>query len=378
VKRNKFGRFAQQIGRIIRRRNKGKFTKSNSPLKKSVMKKTIQETRMTDCYFDKGTNKLSFTIKQYTYTPKIARYEQVNYVRYPIYEGYSERIKLVRKFDKVINPIKFVNEDILKLDLEKRFILSIIEKISIIPEWRKKEIELKRILTLIDSAKARKRNYHNEKKEYSFKKTNFNEEPSNFWLRLIFAPFTLGFSFIGYNSKENALLARSINKENKEWNESHKIKIDQENLLLLEEIESFNKKMDNIISFNWNLYHKAKNKEINYWYKETGDGWKDLRHSSNFSFSYLIDKKGVYIIWNKTKDKYYVGQSKNIGKRLNQHFQNGEPKNVIFAKDWWANDYFCYKVHFCQTKDELDALEKQKIEEFFAFERGYNGTGGNR
>src|SRR5438876_714920 len=94
----------------------------------------IKKIRMTDCSFDKGTNKLSFTIKLYTLTPKIARYKTRNYVKYPIYEGHSERIKLIRKFDKVINPIKFVNEDILKLDLERHFILSIIEKISIIPE----------------------------------------------------------------------------------------------------------------------------------------------------------------------------------------------------------------------------------------------------
>lgn len=136
--------------------------------------------KMTDCSFNKGTNKLSFTIKQYTYTPKIARYIQRNYVRTPIYDGYSERVKVIRKFDKVINPIKFVSEDILKLDLEKRFILSIIEKISIIPGWRKKEIELEKILNLINATKRRKRNYHNEKKDYSFKKTNFNEKPSNF------------------------------------------------------------------------------------------------------------------------------------------------------------------------------------------------------
>src|ERR1044071_1061394 len=96
--------------------------------------KIIKKTRMTDCSFNRRTNKLSFTIKQYTYTPKIVRYEQRNYVRYPIYDGYSERVKLIRKFDKVINSIKFVNEDILKLDLERNFILSIIERISVIPE----------------------------------------------------------------------------------------------------------------------------------------------------------------------------------------------------------------------------------------------------
>jgi hypothetical protein len=271
-----------------------------------------------------------------------------------------------------------VNEDILKLDLEKRFILSIIEKISIIPEWRKKEIELEEILNVINTAKRQKRNYHNEKKRYSFKKTNFNEKPSNFWLRLILIPFTFGFSFLNYNSKKDALLNKKINKENKEWNASHKIKIDQENSLLSKEIELFNGKMDNIISFNWNLYHKAKNKEINYWYKETGDAWKELKHSSNFSFSYLNDKKGVYIIWNKTKDKHYVGQSKNMGKRLNQHFLNGEVRNVIFAKDWYSGDCFYYKFYLCQTKDELDALEKRKIEEYDAFGKGYNGTGGNR
>jgi hypothetical protein len=50
------------------------------------------------------------------------------------YDGYSERTKLVRNFDKVINPIKFVNEDILKLDLSRQFILLILEKIPIVPE----------------------------------------------------------------------------------------------------------------------------------------------------------------------------------------------------------------------------------------------------
>jgi len=175
----------------------------------------IQKTLMTDCWFDKRTNKLFFIIELHTWTPKIARYIQRNYVRTPIYEGYSKRIKLIKKVDKVINPIRFVNKDILEYGLEKRFILSVIEKISIIPEWRKKEIELERILNLINATKRRIRNYHNEKKDYWFKKTNFNEKPSNFWLRLFFAFFTFGLSFIGFNSEKNASLNKEINKENK-------------------------------------------------------------------------------------------------------------------------------------------------------------------
>src|ERR1700748_314607 len=94
----------------------------------------IEKTRMTDCWFEKRTSRLSFTIKRHTYTPKIVRYVQENYVRTPIYDGYSERVKLIRKFDKVINPVRFVEEDILDLNLEKSFILTIIFKISVIPE----------------------------------------------------------------------------------------------------------------------------------------------------------------------------------------------------------------------------------------------------
>ena len=105
-------------------------------------------------------------------------------------------------------------------------------------------------------------------KSSDYKKTNFNEEPSNFWLRLIFAPFTLGLSFIGYNSEKQALLNKETNKDNKEWNANHRIKIDQENFLILKDITTFNENCNRIISFNWNLYHKTKNKENNYWYKK--------------------------------------------------------------------------------------------------------------
>jgi len=261
--------------------------------------KVTKKTRMTELSFNK--NKLFFVIKQYTYTPKIVRYVTRNYVKHPIYDGYSERVKLIRKFDKVINPIRFVNKDILELDLERNFILSIIERISVIPEWRKKEIELKRILDLIDATKRKIRNYGNEKKRYSFKKTDFNEEPSNFWLRLIFAPFTLGLSFIGYNSEKQALLNKETNKDNKEWNGNHKIKIDQENFLLLKEIQQFNERCNKTIGFNWKLYHETKNKKIIWWDKDIHDGWKDLKLASNSSFQNLNDKKGVYIIRNETK-----------------------------------------------------------------------------
>jgi len=98
------------------------------------MYKIREKTIITDFSFDKETKKLFFIIKHYTYTPKIARYVQRNYVRTPIYEGYSERVKVVKKLDRVINPIRFANEEILDLKLDRNFILYIIERIHIIPE----------------------------------------------------------------------------------------------------------------------------------------------------------------------------------------------------------------------------------------------------
>ncbi|WP_342276950.1 GIY-YIG nuclease family protein [Spiroplasma endosymbiont of Nebria brevicollis] len=122
--------------------------------------------------------------------------------------------------------------------------------------------------------------------------------------------------------------------------------------------------------------NKVKNKEIKV-INSSHEGWIDLKNVSILSYPNVTNKKGVYIIWNKTKDKHYVGQSKNMSRRLLQHFKNGDVKNIIFAKDWYNGDYFCYKYHFCETKDELDSLEKRYIDEYVAFERGYNSTNGN-
>jgi len=132
--------------------------------------KTWEKTVITDLSFNKETKRLSFIIKHHTYTPKIVRYVQENYVRTPIYSGYSERIRIVKKFDKVINPIKFVEKEILDLNLDKKFILWIIEGINITPQWRKKELELERISNLIIDTKRKMRDYQSKKSHIRLKK----------------------------------------------------------------------------------------------------------------------------------------------------------------------------------------------------------------
>lgn len=92
---------------------------------------------------------------------------------------------------------------------------------------------------------------------------------------------------------------------------------------------------------------------------------------------------GCYIIHNVENDKCYVGQSKDVIKRLKQHFKGTVPNNHIFADDYYhsslsnVEELFEVMVIPCKTKDELDAEERRLIEEYGAFRFGYNGTGGN-
>ncbi len=105
-----------------------------------------------------------------------------------------------------------------------------------------------------------------------------------------------------------------------------------------------------------------------------------LKKVCGFEYQKII---GCYVIHNRENDKYYVGQSKDIIKRLKQHFKGTIPNNVIFAEDYYSTpvekreDLFEVKIIPCQTKDELDRTEKKLIEDYNSYLTGYNGTNGN-
>lgn len=336
----------------------------------------IQEDFLTDLFFDNKTKKLTFIIRRYYRRPKITRYITSNYVKTPVYEEYSEKTKIIKKFNKIINPLRFLNEEILNLDLNKKFILEIIDKIGIIPEWRKKEIELAEISCKIKSLEEKFRDFEQEKRIYDARPINYQDYSSNFWLRFFLGFFVFFLSFLGYVSKNQAKKNKIQNEKNKKWNKEQKSKITEENQQLFQEIMIFNHDLEKKINILAKKFNEIQTKEIQIVAVDL-EGWIDLRDASHFSYFNLNNKKGVYIIWNRTKNKYYVGQSKNIGKRMLQHFKNGEVKNIIFAKDWYDNDSFAYKYYFCETKDELDDLEKRYIAEYNSFKNGYNSTSGN-
>ena len=93
---------------------------------------------------------------------------------------------------------------------------------------------------------------------------------------------------------------------------------------------------------------------------------------------------GCYLIHNRENDRYYVGQSKDVMKRLKQHFRGAVPNNVIFAQDYYSSEYehkedlFEVKIVPCSTKDELDWKEREYIRQYDANGSGYNSTSGNK
>ena len=106
----------------------------------------------------------------------------------------------------------------------------------------------------------------------------------------------------------------------------------------------------------------------------------------NYSFGgrgrhkYALSKNfaGVYILYNKTKNKYYVGQATRILDRVNNHF-TGKGNGDVYA-DYKYGDYFTIKMISLENSGfySLNELERATISKYNAFSRGYNKTRGNR
>ena len=84
-----------------------------------------------------------------------------------------------------------------------------------------------------------------------------------------------------------------------------------------------------------------------------------------------MDSPGIYVVLNKTKELYYVGQSKTVLKRIRCHL-TGKGNGDVYA-DFKYNDEFEVTIHKC-SEWELNEIEKYKSSNKF---RGYNKTKGN-
>ena len=95
-------------------------------------------------------------------------------------------------------------------------------------------------------------------------------------------------------------------------------------------------------------------------------------YSNNYNFT------GVYILHNKTKDLYYVGQGKKVFNRINSHLR-GSGNGDVYA-DYKYNDSFTIRTIALESSGfkSIDELERHAIETYDAYKKGYNRNRGNR
>ena len=350
----------------------------------------------------------------------IQKYITQNYEKYPIYSEWKIKEKILKKTLKLTNSeleLLNVNED----DLIKMFAEEIIIALNneeLFPSWfikmyLKRELDsdlqvIKNELnSFIDSQnnkiiaqQTNIDNYNNEITQYNktlnkqqrrknkleLKLTNIsNTKPS-----ILKSLISLGIFNYFISKKRRNKLELKLSSCNTFICELNKNISDNNN-----QISKCNKNIDNY-KLNISKKEKASKNKKNSRLSEYNKKLSEVKPLSNMVsqdesftmlklFSGLEYERiiGVYVIHNKEKDKYYVGQSKDVMKRIKQHFNGTKPKNTIFAEDYYTSqmenrdNIFELKIIRCETKDELDSLEKKLIYEYDSWNSGYNGTSGN-
>ena len=89
------------------------------------------------------------------------------------------------------------------------------------------------------------------------------------------------------------------------------------------------------------------------------------------------DFTGVYVLHNKTKDMYYVGQSIKVVDRVGQHF-TGHGNGDVYADFKYGDEFEISTVALADSGyDSLNDLERETIAAYDAYDHGYNRTAGN-
>lgn len=112
----------------------------------------------------------------------------------------------------------------------------------------------------------------------------------------------------------------------------------------------------------------------------TPQEFMEMRNKKIGGSSYALSRNfaGVYILFNKTKNLYYVGQGQQILNRVNAHF-TGHGNGDVYA-DYKYGDAFTIKMISLENSgcSSLNELERKAIMTFDSVAHGYNKTRGNR
>lgn len=102
-----------------------------------------------------------------------------------------------------------------------------------------------------------------------------------------------------------------------------------------------------------------------------------LRKRNDGKLNPALHVPGVYVLHNESKDLYYVGQGKSVGKRVFSHF-NGSGNGDVYADYKYDDDFTIRLLALADSGyDTLDELERYTIAAYSAHSKGYNRTRGN-
>ena len=346
-------------------------------------------------YFDKNSRKAKVTYTEHNKYRTIERYVQRNYERFPIYSDWKIKSKTITK------SVRLDNETIETLCIFPDFGISLFASLiiyelkdtSLIPSWFSKDAIMYYYNKLIKK----------QKNDISNIRTRYDD-----YLLKIAKPIT---KLKKNREKQRKKLKKYTTKIDKLYNTAIvKLELTKKINGIERKINKYEAKSHDIIQ-NLN-----KCKEIYSLIRSTRVTLESLLEKKNATILSLTDKErdlclcveklprsitqtdnfiklkdfiglnythitGCYVIRNDEKNKYYVGQSKDVVKRIKQHFSGTVPKNIIFAEDYYRSqnndNLFSVKIHKLSTKDEMDAMEKYLIDYYDAYSQGYNKTQGN-
>ena len=364
--------------------------------------------------------KISFckTVKYRT----IEKYITRNYVKYPVYSEWKSRLSEIKK------NVRLNNNDLESLiydndDLIKKFALEIIYKLDdpeLFPSWYLREYYKNELSAIIDTInnetlnitedlknrilklenKIRVLNSTKIKTERKLKKADKKYNRVNKKIeaincskkKLLLCIISFGiYLYINSDYRKAKLLSKldylkkSIESVSNSLNEINGSiceitdQISKNDKKIAQQLEVSAKKISDFKTLYRNRIENIQPLEIDI--NHTSEDFIPIKSISSFKKEQII---GCYIIMNNENGKCYVGQSKDVLKRLRQHFKGTEPINIIFANDYYSSsfvkkeDLFSVKIIPCQTKDELDRTERKLIEEYGARQTGYNSTVGNK
>ncbi len=90
------------------------------------------------------------------------------------------------------------------------------------------------------------------------------------------------------------------------------------------------------------------------------------------------DYAGVYILYNKTRNMYYVGQAQAVLSRINQHL-TGHGNGDLYADFKFGDKFSITSIRLKGSGFKtLNELERHAISVYNAYSDGYNKTRGNR